>query len=210
MDKQKSTTKTAELIGSKTAHRYCFCYKKTTTIFNINNLLMSKKLNLNVTMRIFHRYLGFFLSGIMAVYALSGVVLIFRDSDFLKQEKQVVKTIKTDASAEEIGKMLEIRKFKANREAGNIVYFKDGTYNKKTGVADYKTQQLPSVIEKMTHLHKAKSGDPLFFLNIFFATSLLFFVVSSFWMFMPKTSIFKKGLYFAAAGLILTLILLFV
>jgi hypothetical protein len=170
---------------------------------------MSKKLNLNVTMRIFHRYLGFFLSGIMSVYALSGVVLIFRDSDFLKQEKQVVKTIKVDASGEELAKMLDIRRFKATREEGNVVYFKDGTYNKKTGVADYKIQQLPSVIEKMTHLHKAKSGDPLFFLNIFFGMSLLFFVLSSFWMFMPTTSIFKKGLYFTAAGLVLTLVLLF-
>ena len=34
---------------------------------------------MNNKMRIFHRYLGFFLAGIMAVYALSGIVLIFRD-----------------------------------------------------------------------------------------------------------------------------------
>ena len=40
--------------------------------------------NLNTTMRIYHRYLGFFLAGIMAVYAISGIVLIFRDTDFLK------------------------------------------------------------------------------------------------------------------------------
>lgn len=33
-------------------------------------------------MRVYHRYLGFFLAGIMAVYAISGVVLIFRDTDF--------------------------------------------------------------------------------------------------------------------------------
>lgn len=171
---------------------------------------MSKKLNLNGTMRILHRYLGFFLAGIMAVYAISGIVLIFRDSSFLKQEKQVVRTVKPNASGEDLGRMLEIRDFKADREEGDIVYFKDGTYNRKTGVADYKTEVLPTIIEKMTHLHKARSGEPLFFLNVFFGTSLLFFVVSSFWMFMPKTSIFKKGLYYTAAGLVLTLILLFV
>lgn len=170
---------------------------------------MSKKLNLNGTMRILHRYLGFFLAGIMSVYAISGIVLIFRDSSFLKQEKQIVKTVKPNASGEDLGRMLEIRGFKADREEGDIVFFKDGTYNKKTGVADFKTEVLPMVIEKMTHLHKARSGDPLFFLNIFFGTSLLFFVVSSFWMFMPKTTIFKKGLYYTAAGLVLTLILLF-
>lgn len=171
---------------------------------------MSKKPTLSTTMRIVHRYLGFFLAGIMAVYALSGIILIFRDSDFLKQEKQIVKTVKPNASGDDLGRMLELRGFKAEREEGDIVYFKEGTYNKKTGVADYKTKGLPFVLEKMSHLHKAKSGDPLFFLNIFFGLSLLFFVLSSFWMFMPKTTIFKKGLYFTAAGLVLTLILLFV
>ena len=129
---------------------------------------MSKKSKLGGTMRIVHRYLGFFLAGIMAVYALSGIILIFRDSDFLKEEKQVLKTVKPNASGEDLGRMLEIRGFKAEREEGDIVYFKDGTYNKKTGAADYKTKELPMVIEKMTHLHKAKSGDPLFFLNVFF------------------------------------------
>ena len=171
---------------------------------------MSKKRTLSTTMRIVHRYLGFFLAGIMAVYALSGIILIFRDSDFLKQEKQIVKTVKPNTSGEDLGRMLELRGFKAEREEGDIVYFKEGTYNKKTGVADYKTKGLPFVLEKMSHLHKAKSGDPLFFLNIFFGLSLLFFVLSSFWMFMPKTTIFKKGLYFTAAGVVLTLILLFV
>jgi uncharacterized iron-regulated membrane protein len=171
---------------------------------------MSKKQNLSSTMRIVHRYLGFFLAGIMAVYALSGIILIFRDSGFLKQEKQVVKTVKPNASGEDLGRMLELRGFKAEREEGDIVYFKEGTYNKKTGEADYKKMELPAAIEKMNHLHKAKSGDPLFFLNVFFGLSLLFFVISSFWMFMPKTTIFKKGLYFTAAGVVLTLILLLV
>jgi hypothetical protein len=37
---------------------------------------------------------------------------------------------------------------------------------------------------------------------------LLFFVLSAFWMFMPGTAVFKKGLYFTAGGIILTLIML--
>ena len=41
------------------------------------------------SMRIYHRYLVFFLAGIMAVYAVSGVVMIFHDTDFLKREMQV-------------------------------------------------------------------------------------------------------------------------
>ncbi|MBC5838534.1 PepSY domain-containing protein [Flavobacterium muglaense] len=171
---------------------------------------MSKKLTVSTTMRIVHRYLGFFLAGIMAVYALSGIVLIFRDTSFLKNEKQIVKTVAPNATEEKLGKLLEVKRLKVDREEGDVLYFKDGTYNKKTGVANYKTKELPVILEKMEHLHKAKTGDPLFFLNVFFGLSLLFFVLSSFWMFMPKTSIFKKGLYFTAAGIVLTVILLFV
>lgn len=40
-------------------------------------------------MRIIHRYLGFFLAGIMAVYALSGIIMIFRDTDFLKKKTRL-------------------------------------------------------------------------------------------------------------------------
>jgi hypothetical protein len=89
------------------------------------------------------------------------------------------------------------------------VYFKEGTYNKKTGAADYTTTSQPLLIEKMNHLHKAKTGDPLFFLNVFFGASLFFFVISTFWMFTPKTTIFKKGMYFTAAGVVLTVLMLF-
>jgi hypothetical protein len=70
--------------------------------------------------------------------------------------------------------------------------------------------ELPYVLDKMTHLHKASTEDPLYYLNIFFGFSLLFFVVSAFWMYMPNTSVFKRGLIFTAAGIILTLVLLFV
>ncbi|MGB5405007.1 hypothetical protein [Robiginitalea sp.] len=30
--------------------------------------------------RVIHRYLGYFLAGIMAMYALSGIVMIFRET----------------------------------------------------------------------------------------------------------------------------------
>ena len=138
---------------------------------------MSKQRELSNKIRTYHRYLGFFLAGIMAVYALSGVLLIFRDTDFLKKEIVNEKQVETNLNAEQLGKT---------------------------------TKRLPLLLDKMAHMHKAKSADPLFFLNIFFGVALLFFVVSAFWMFLPNTTIFKKGMYFAAAGIVLTLILLLV
>jgi hypothetical protein len=74
----------------------------------------------------------------------------------------------------------------------------------------YITKSLPKGIEKLTQLHKASTKQPLFYLNVFFGVGLLFFVISSFWMFLPETTIFKKGLYFTLAGILLTIILLFV
>jgi hypothetical protein len=161
-------------------------------------------------MRIWHRYLGFFLAGIMAVYAISGIILIFRDTDFLKQKKQVEQQLKPGLTAEEVGKAIRIRDLKAESMTDTVMTFKQGTYNKITGQVSYTTKKLPQAIEKLTKLHKANTKDPLFYLNVFFGASLLFFVISSFWMFLPKTSIFKKGVYFALAGVVLTLIMLFI
>ena len=168
------------------------------------------KTSLSTSMRIIHRYLGFFLAGIMAVYSLSGIVLIFRDTDFLKKEKQIVKELKPGLEAKELGQEVKNRELKVTKTEGDLVYFANGDYNTVTGHTEYKVKELPLVISKLTGLHKAKSSEPLFFLNIFFGVSLFFFVISSFWMFMPKTSIFKKGIIFTIAGIVLTLILLFV
>ena len=158
-------------------------------------------------MRIFHRYLGFFLSGIMAVYAISGIVMIFRETEFLKSEREMERQLAVNLPDAEVGSTLRIKEFKVERNEGDLIYFREGTYNKKTGLAKYKAKQLPFVLDKMTKLHKATTNRPLYFLNIFFGVALLFFVLSAFWMFMPKTEVFRKGLYFALGGIVLTLIL---
>lgn len=171
---------------------------------------MTKPKPINNYMRIIHRYLGFFLAGIMAVYAISGMVLVFRTTDFLKQEIPVTQQLEANLSPKTLGEKLRIKGLKVERQEAGIYHFKNGTYNTQTGEANYVKKELPYILGKMTHLHKATTRDPLFFLNLFFGASLLFFVISSFWMFMPETKIFKKGLYFTLGGIILTLIMLFV
>lgn len=166
--------------------------------------------NSKPSMRILHRYLGFFLAGIMAVYAISGIVLIFRDTDFLKTERTEEVKIASHVKNELLGKELGIRRYQFEREEGNLVYFRNGDYNRETGVAHIRTKELPYILDKMTHLHKASTDDPLYWLNVFFGFSLLFFVISAFWMYLPKTKAFKTGLLYSLAGLVLTLVLLFV
>ncbi|MEL0456995.1 hypothetical protein WJN01_12215 [Flavobacteriaceae bacterium SZ-1-7] len=164
---------------------------------------------MNKYMRIVHRYLGFFLVGIMTVYALSGVVLVFRDTEFLKREVKVEKTLKSNISAQELGKELRRKNLKILKAENDILFFEDGQYNKSTGEAIYTNKELPFVLNKMTKLHKSSSKEPLYWLNVFFGLSLLFFAISSFWMFLPKTKIFNKGLYFTFFGVVLTFVLLF-
>jgi len=168
------------------------------------------KNSIYLNMRVIHRYLGFFLAGVMAVYAISGLTLILRDSNLLKKEKTITKQLKRNIEPKKLGKLLDLRRLKIVKEEGDKIYFQNGFYNKNTGVAEYKVKTLPFILRKMAHFHKAKSGDPLFFFNIFFGLSLLFFVVSAFWMYTPKTSIFRKGMLFTIGGIILTLALLFI
>ncbi len=47
---------------------------------------MKRLHRLGISMRLLHRYLGYLLAGIMTVYALSGMLLVLRDTDFLKKE----------------------------------------------------------------------------------------------------------------------------
>jgi ribosomal protein S17 len=78
-------------------------------------------------MRIIHRYLDFFLAGIMAVYSISGIVMIFRNTDTFKVEHQNEKTIEGITKIEDLGRQLRIRDFKIEKEEGDIIYFKNGS-----------------------------------------------------------------------------------
>ncbi len=160
--------------------------------------------------REYHRYLGFFLAGIMAIYAISGIVLTFRDTDWLRTAKHVSKEIEPGLTADDLGPNLRMRVM-VEKQEGDLIYFnRGGSYNTTTGVAEYDEMSQPWLIEKMNNLHKMTSSNPLSFLAVFFGLALLFFSVSAFFMFKPSASAFKKGMYFAVAGAILTIILILV
>lgn len=161
-------------------------------------------------MRVVHRYLGYFMAGIMAVYALSGILLVYRDTDFLKKEKHYDKIVAKNLSEKELGKELKIKEIKVERTENGILYFKNGTYNPVTGQAVFDKKELPFFLDKMTKLHKLPSKNNFGGLNALFGISLFFFVVSSFWMFNVKSKAFKRGMIFTVAGLVLAIILLLI
>ena len=157
-----------------------------------------------LTFRVLHRYLGFFLAGIMMIYAVSGITLIFRNTDTFKQEVQ------KGITEETLGSALRIRDLKVIDNDGTILVFEQGAYNPETGEAKFTAKELPGWLDKLTHLHKATTNDPLYYFNMFFGASLFFFAVSAFFMFVPKSPIFKKGLWFTVGGIILAIIMLYV
>lgn len=161
-------------------------------------------------MRVVHRYLGYFMAGIMTVYAISGTVLVYRDTDFLKREKQYHQTLRPELGNVALGKETGIKELEFTSTNNDTSFFKNGWYIAKTGTVFYTRKELPFFLGKMVSLHKTKSANPLSPLNVLFAATLFFFVVSSFWMFQPKSKIFRRGLIFTTVGLVLALILLFV
>ena len=85
-------------------------------------------------MRVYHRYLGFFLAGIMAVYAISGTLMIFRNTDFLKKDIEATKTLPVETKAEELGGKLRIKYFKITSIEGDMVYLPSHTVLTRIGI----------------------------------------------------------------------------
>ena len=92
--------------------------------------------------RIIHRYLGFYLAGIMAVYSISGIALIFRKTDVFKKEVKITKTISPNLSVKDLESTLKIKNLYVNSIEGNLVYFDKGRYNKLTGDVIYSKKEL--------------------------------------------------------------------
>ena len=152
--------------------------------------------NLNHKMRIWHRYLGFYLVGIMAVYAVSGMILIFRKTDTFKKEIQVQKSISQGLSETQLVEELSIGKLNNISFQENFILFDNGQYNILTGEVQYIKMVYPLILDKLIKLHKATTYSPIYWLNLFFGASLLFFVISSFGCFYLTLQLLEKDCIF--------------
>lgn len=172
---------------------------------------MSEKKHLSYYMRILHRDVGFLVVGLIMVYALSGIVLVYRDTDFLKTETNVERQVKPGLETpEQLGRALHMRHLEVLKTEGSILYFKGGTYDQATGKAEYRVKRLPSFLNHMIGLHKTTSQSFTKIPAIVFAVLLLFLAVSSFWMFKPHSPLFRRGLLLTGIGILIALVLVFV
>lgn len=166
------------------------------------------KTSLHQYARTLHRNIGFFIVGLIMVYSLSGIVLIYRDTNFLKRESLVEKKLSPNLADAELGPVLQLRNLKIEKTEGNIIYFQNGTYNKVTGQATYSTTELYPFIKKFTDLHKTPSKNIKHWSTLVLGVLLLFMALSSFWMFKPDSKFFRKGIFMAGAGIVVAVVLL--
>jgi hypothetical protein len=167
---------------------------------------MEKK-SINQRMRALHRDIGFFIIGLVVIYVLSGIALIYRDTDFLKHNVKIEKLLSKNMQPSELKKSLHMKDLKVINSEGDTLFFDEGKYIKSTGIAQYTIKENIFPFNKFIGIHKVKSKNPLHWINTIFGLLLLFMVFSSFWMFKKGTALFRRGIIIAAVGLLLALIL---
>jgi len=157
-------------------------------------------------MRVLHRDIGFLMIGLTLAFSLSGILLVYRQTDFLKSDTVVTRTVSDGLADEEIGKTLHLRKIRISSDDGRYVLFdsdpsvRDGKYDRETGAVTFTEKQLPSLLDKLNRLHKTGSSETIHWFIVLYGVLLTFLAVSSFWMFKPSTRQFRRGLVFAASG----------
>jgi hypothetical protein len=160
------------------------------------------------TMRALHRDAGFLVIGFVIIYALSGIILIYRDTNFMKKEVVMERKLPPNLPDEQLGMQVRMPGFKVEKTAGEWVYFSGGSYNRSTGMATMTMKQVRFPFNKLIELHKIMSSKGIHWFTVVFGTVLIFMAISSLWMFKPGTKLFGRGLLLAGIGIIITIILL--
>lgn len=161
-------------------------------------------------MRVLHRDIGFFVIGLTVIYCISGIMLTYRDTGFLKSETAIEKTIDLGLRANQLGKVLKLREIEVLSEDEKEIRFSSGTYNKETGVASYLSKEIPLVLQSFNNLHKVPSKDSRHWFTSLYAVLLLFLAISSFWMYKPGNKYFQRVINTALLGVFVSLALIFV
>ena len=168
----------------------------------------ASKRNFRWYMRFLHNKVGFFIAGLVIIYALSGLLQTYRDTNLLKHDVVHEMQLAPHLTEAQLGPKLRMRDFKITRTQGEILYFNDGSYNAATGEASYTSKEWYGWIMPFTELHKTPSKGPAHYFTTLFGIALLFMSVSAFWMFKPGTKLFSSGVYLTIAGIVAAALLL--
>ncbi len=160
--------------------------------------------------RCLHRDIGFILVGLTIIYALSGILLIYRNTGFLQTETTVRKEVARGLKADELGKALEMRHFETEKQDGDTIFFKGGTYDQTSGIATYTKREYPAVLNMFTQVHKLTERSSLHLLAVVYAAMLFFLAVSSLAMYKPGTRLFRRGIVLSSGGVVMAVIMMFI
>jgi len=160
-------------------------------------------------MRSLHRDIGFLVLGLTVIYTLSGIILIYRKTDFLKTEKQIELQVEPNLKLAQLRTALKMNKLKILKEEGDLLLFNNGSYNKATGVVIKREKSLPEIIQRFNGLHMKANGSNVYWATTIYGVLLLFLALSSFWMFKPKSKQFKRGLIWSGVGFCIAIVLVF-
>ncbi|WP_424451913.1 hypothetical protein [Petrimonas mucosa] len=166
-----------------------------------------KKLNIYKIMRVLHRDIGFLTIGLTLVYVLSGVLLIYRNTDFMKMEKTEEKQLAASLSGSEVAQQLRIRNFKVEREEGAVIYFKEGHYNGDTGMPVITRKVYIPPFDKLVNLHKVTGAHSLSVLSLIYGCMLFFLAFSSLFMFRFGSRKSKRGIVMIIISIVLTVVI---
>ncbi|MEZ5072993.1 MAG: hypothetical protein R2751_19120 [Bacteroidales bacterium] len=167
----------------------------------------NRKKSIQQIMRTLHRDVSYFTLGLILIYALAGLTLIYRDTEFLKKEKNKTMTLEAGTDPSQVGQALRMRDFEIISADGDMVFFKGGSYNQATGEVTYTVNELVFPLNKFTSLHKTPSGNGLHWFTLVFGLSILFLAVSSLWMFKPGSRVFKKSMIKVGIGVVVAVLL---
>ena len=160
--------------------------------------------------RAIHRVLGFLTLGMVMVYALSGILLIHRGSDFMKRSVAVELILKPGLDAEQLAPALKMKSLKVIDETEQTVFFADGQYDKQTGKASYLKKEVVAPFDKFISLHKlaGKQSPAIGIFTTIFGISLFLLALTSLFMFKTRAKQFKKNMVYMGIGVTVVLLLL--
>lgn len=156
-------------------------------------------------MRGLHRDMGYLVIGLTLIYSLSGIILIYRNHDILKVEKQKKQKLEHGIPPEELKATLRVKVLNVEKIENDIMYFDNGTYNTLTGETIYTVKEVIFPVNKFIEFHKSSSSKGVHIFGLIYGLLLLFLSISSFWMFKKGTKNFKRSWILTGAGIVISL-----
>ena len=168
--------------------------------------------NIQYYMRVLHRDIGFFVISLTVIYCLSGLLLTYENTNFLKSERQIEQQLAPNMPLMMVARLIGDKGFRIqNMEDGTVAFqglVSRGTYNRMTGELRYTAMKYPRILEMFNALHKTRHENKVHIFTVAYSILLLFLAVSSFFMYKPGSRVLKRGIIISILGVIASVLMM--